>query len=202
MNTFLHRLSLRGLAALALAATCSLAAGAQTNTAPTAVTKKGAIVDAKITTGLSSKTSKNGDPFSMIVTDSFFHTHRELKGAVIDGHVESVTPAGPTHKATMSIIFDDITFPNGDKEPISVAVNKMSQLEPKTHHIRDIGIIIGGAVAGHMVSKKTGAGGGTLAGAAAGFVLVNTLKDDITIKPGTIIQLKLQQDLPDLAPAS
>ena len=121
---------------------------------------------------------------------------------MIDGHVENVTPASPTHKATMSIIFDDITFPNGDKEPISVAVNKLSQLEPKTHHIRDVGIIIGGAVAGHMVSKKTGTGGGTVAGAAAGFVLVNSLKDDITIKPGTIIQLKLKQDLSEPAPAT
>jgi hypothetical protein len=190
----------RGLAALVLASLCAGAALAQTTTAP--VTKAGSILDAKLTTALSSKTAANGDPFSMTVTDSFFHSHRELKGAVVNGHVESVTPASATHKATMSIIFDGITFPNGDQEPISVVVNKMSALEPKTHHIRDVGIIIGSAVAGHIVSKKTGHGGGTVAGAAAGFVLVNSLKDDIVLKKGTVVQLKLKADLPDLDTAS
>jgi hypothetical protein len=187
-----RRFSLRSIAAVLLAAMFTTSAFAQSGTV---VTKKGALVDAKITTGLSSKTSKSGDPFSMTVTDSFFHRHPELKGTVIDGHVESVSAASPTHKATMNIIFDDITFPNGQKEPVSVAVAKMSQIEPKTHHVRDIGIIIGGAVAGHVVSKKTGHNGGTLAGAAAGFALASSLKSDIVIKPGTVIQLKLLQDL-------
>ena len=188
-----RRFSLRGFAAVVLAATCATAAVAQTGTV---LTKRGALIDGKMTTGLSSKTSHNGDPFSLTITDSLFHRHPELKGAMVDGHVESVTPASATHKATMSIIFDDITFPDGKKEPVSVAVAKLSQLEPKTHHIRDVGIIIGGAVAGHVVSKKTGHGGGTLAGAAAGFALASSMKSDIVIKPGTIIQLKLLQDLP------
>ncbi len=185
-------LTRRALAAAVHAALCVTAAVAQFAT----VTKKGALVDAKITTRLSSKTSQDGDPFSMTVTGSLFHPHRELRGAVIDGHVESVTPAGPRQKARLSVIFDDITFPNGAKERLVVALDKMSQLEPHSHHVRDLGIIVGGAVVGHIVSKKTGHGGGTLAGAAAGFALVNSMKSDIVIAPGTIIQLKLKQDLP------
>ncbi len=189
----LRRFSLRSAAAIIVAATCATAAFAQSSTV---LTKRGALIDGKMTTGLSSKTSNNGDPFSLTITDSLFHRHPELKGAVVDGHVESVTPAKSTHKATMSIIFDDITFPGGKKEPVRVAVAKLSALEPKTHHIRDVGIIIGGAVAGHVVSKKTGHGGGTLAGAAAGFALASSMKSDIVIKPGTVIQLKLLEDLP------
>jgi hypothetical protein len=188
---------LRGAAALVLATACVAMATAQSEV----LTKKGALIEAKVTTGISSKTSQNGDPFSLVVTDSFFHHHPELKGSTVDGHLENVTPASPTHKATLSIIFDDITFPDGKQEPISVVVNKLSQIEPKTHHIRDIGIIVGGAVAGHIVSKKTGHGGGTLAGAAAGFALVSGLKSDIVIKPGTVIQLKLKQDLDEPAAA-
>jgi hypothetical protein len=184
--------SVRGIAAAVLASACLATATAQTSTV---LTKKGALLEAKVTTPISSKTSQNGDPFSLTITDSLFHHHPELKGAVVDGHLENVSPAGPTHKASLSLIFDDITFPSGEKEPVSVVVNKISQIEPKTHHIRDIGIIVGGAVAGHIVSKKTGHGGGTLAGAAAGFALASTMKSDIVIKPGTVIQLKLKADI-------
>ena len=52
----------------------------------------------------------------------------------------------------------------------------MSAFEPKTHHIR-------------------GVGGGTLAGAAAGFALVSAMKSDLTIKPGTIVKLELLRDI-------
>ena len=192
-----RRFSLRGAAAFVLAAACVSMASAQS----TVLTKKGALIEAKVTTAISSKTSQTGDPFSLTITDSLFHRHPELKGAVVDGHLENVTPAGATHKATLDIIFDDITFADGKKQPISVVVNKLSQIEPKTHHVRDLGIIVGGAVAGHIVSKKTGHGGGTLAGAAAGFALVSSMKSDIVIKPGTVIQLKLKQDLDQPAAA-
>ena len=56
-------------------------------------------------------------------------------------------------------------------------------------------MIVGSAVAGHIVSKKTGVGGGTLAGAAAGFAIVSAMKSDLTIKPGTIVKLKLLHDI-------
>jgi hypothetical protein len=119
----------------------------------------------------------SGDPFAMTETDLLFVHHPELKGATIDGHLEDVVAASPTRKASMNVIFDDIRFADGRTEPISVVVKNMSALEPKTHHVRDIGIIVGSAV-GHVVSKKTGVGGGTLAGAAAGFALVSAMKSE------------------------
>jgi hypothetical protein len=180
-----------GAAALALTVAASGIAGAQS----TVLAKHGAEIDARVRTPISTKTSKNGDPFTLTVTDTLFVHHSELKGAKINGHLEDITPAGPTHKASMHVIFDDITFPDGRSEPISVAVKNMGALEPKTHHIRDMGIIVGSAVVGHITSKKTGHGGGTLAGAAAGFALVSAMKSDITIKPGTLVKLRLQQDL-------
>ena len=182
-------------AGAALAALCLGAAGAQG--AP--LTKKGAEIDARVVTPLSTKTSHSGDPFTLTETDLLFVHHPELKGATIEGHLEDVVAAGPTRKASMNVIFDDIKFADGSTEPISVGVKNMSAFEPKTHHIRDVGIIIGSAVVGHVVSKKTGHGGGTLAGAAAGFALVSAMKSDITIKPGTIVKFKLLRDLPQPA---
>lgn len=190
------RRSLRTIAAgAALAALCASAAGAQG--AP--LTKKGAEVDVRVLTALSTKTSHTGDPFAMSETDLLFVHHPELKGATIEGHLEDVVAAGPARKASMNVIFDDIKFADGSTEPISVAVKNMSAFEPKTHHLRDMGVIVGSAVVGHIVSKKTGHAGGTLAGAAAGFAIVSALKSDITIKPGTIVKLKLLHDLPQPA---
>lgn len=180
-----------GTATLALAALCSGIAGAQ----DTLITKHGAEIDARLMTPISTKTSASGDTFKLAVTDLLFVHHPELKGAIIDGHLEDVKPAGPMHKAGLSVIFDDITFADGKSEPVSVAVKNMSALEPHTHHIRDVGIIVGSAVAGHIVSKKTGHGGGTLAGGAAGFAIVSAMKSDIVLKPGTLIKLRLQHDI-------
>jgi hypothetical protein len=163
------------------------------------LTKKGSEVDVRVLTSMSSKTSNSGDPFAMTETDLLFVHHPELHGATIEGHLEDVVAASPTRKASMSVIFDDIKFADGRTEPVSVAVKNVSAFEPKTHHIRDMGIIIGSAVVGHVVSKKTHVGGGTLGGAAAGFAIVSAMKSDITIKPGTIVKLKLLSDLPQPA---
>lgn len=190
------RRSLRALSAgVTLAALCAGAAGAQS--AP--LTKKGAEVDVRVQTPLSTKTSHSGDPFAMTETDLLFVHHPELKGATIEGHLEDVVAASPAHKASMNVIFDDIKFADGRTEPISVAVKNVSAFEPKTHHIRDMGIIIGSAVVGHVVSKRTGVGGGTLGGAVAGFAIVSAMKSDITLKPGTIVKLRLVHDLPQPA---
>ena len=187
------RRSLRTLAAgAALAALCAGAAGAQG--AP--LTKKGAEIDARVVGGLSTKTSHDGDPFALTETDLIFVHHPELHGATIEGHLEDVVAASSTRKASMNLIFDDIKLAGGQTEPIAVAVKNMSAFEPKTHHLRDMGVIVGSAVVGHIVSKKTGHGGGTLAGAAAGFAIVSAMKSDITIKPGTIVKLTLLHDLP------
>ncbi len=188
--------SFRTLAtALALVSITAGVAGAQSAT----LTKKGAEVDVRVLTPLSSKTSHSGDPFAMTETDLLFVHHPELHGATIEGHLEDVVAASPTRKASMSVIFDDIKFADGRTEPVSVAVKNVSAFEPKTHHVRDLGIIVGSAVVGHVVSKKTHVGGGTLGGAAAGFAIVSAMKSDITIKPGTIVKLKLLSDLPQPA---
>ena len=177
----------------ALAAALTLAAGmagAQTVAAP-----KGAEIDAKLQTPLSTKTNHDGDPFTLVEYDSFFHRHPGLNGAVIEGHVENVTAASATHKATLNLIFDDIKFADGTTKPISVKVISLSEFEPKTHHIRDVGLIVGGAVAGHIASKKTGMGGGTLAGAAAGFAIASSLKSDVTVKTGSVVKLRALSDI-------
>jgi hypothetical protein len=159
--------------------------------APAVLVARGAEVDGSLQQPISSKLNHNGDRFTLAQTDTFWHHKPQLKGAIIDGHVENVSPAGPAKKATLSLVFDDITLADGSTVPLSAQLISLKEVEPQTHKIRDTGIILGSAFTGHLVSKNTGKNGGTLAGAAAGVALVATLKDDIKVKRGTVLRLKL-----------
>ncbi len=178
-----------------VASLCATSGAAQT--AP--LEKRGAEIDARVATPLNSKNTPAGTPFALNVTDTPFDRHPELKGAVVEGHLENVVPASPARRAAMHVIFDDIRFADGRSEPIFAIVKNVAAFEPQTHHLRDVGIILGAAVAGHFASKKTGHTGGTLTGAAAGFAIVSALKSDIAIEPGTLVKLKLLQPLPQPA---
>jgi hypothetical protein len=161
----------------------------------TVLEKRGGEINAQVSTALSSKTNADGDPFVLVVHDTFFHRTPNLKGAVIEGHLEGVTKATPTHAATMRLIFDDLKLPDGTTEPVDLKVVSIHDFEPHTHHVRDVGIIVGGVVAGHIASKRSGVKGGTLTGAAAGFAIASSLKSDITVKPGTNVKLRANTDI-------
>jgi hypothetical protein len=193
---------MKRIAATLLGLTLLAGSTAATLAQTTVLAHKHTEVDAVITTTLDSGKNHDGDTFVLDEHEGFFHHNPLLKGAVIDGHLEDVTAAGPTHKATMNVIFDDIKFPDGSTEPLRVKVKTLSEFEPKTHHIRDVGLIVGGAVAGHIVSKKTGKKGGTLTGAAAGFALATTLKSNIVVKKGTLVRLILIDDVVQPAAAT
>jgi hypothetical protein len=160
--------------------------------ADTVLAKRGSEVDGTLQQTLNSKTNHDGDTFVLIQRDTFFHHAEALHGATIDGHLENVSPAGPTHKATMLVVFDDIKLPDGSTVPIDPRIKSLSTFEPHTHHIRDVGLIVGGAVAGHMMAGKKHGG---LAGAAAGFALSSTLKSDINVKKGTLVKLVMRSDV-------
>jgi len=179
------------LLGVTLFAGSTLAVPAQT----TALATKGAEVDGALQQTLDSGKNHDGDTFTLLAKDTFFHKNPALRGALIEGHLESVSAAGPTHKATMSVIFDDIKLPDGSTAPINASVKSMSEFEPHTHHVRDMMLIVGGAVAGHVVSGKMGHKGGTLAGAAAGFALASTLKSNVVLKKGTLVKLKMNSDV-------
>ncbi len=173
--------------ALAASGALSLPASAETVLAP-----RGTVVFGTLLQTLSSKTNKNGDTFAMSQKNTWFHHNEALTGATIDGHVENVTPAGPTHKATMSIIFDDVKLADGTLVPLQA---KATNLKPPTHHVRDAGLIMGSAVAGHMLGSRANMKHGGMAGAAAGFAIATTMKSDIVVKTGTRVEMKLAADL-------
>jgi len=164
----------------------------------TVLAHKGAQLDGTLNQTLDSGKDQSGKTFTLTEHEGIFVKDPALKGATIDGHIENVSAADGVklHKASMSIVIDDIKMPDGTViSPVALGVKSLKELEPKTHHMRDSAIIVGSAVAGHIVSKITGHNGGTLAGAATVFALVNTMKSNIVLKRGTLIRLRVNQDI-------
>jgi hypothetical protein len=155
------------------------------------VAAAGTIFYGKLQEPISSKTSHDGDRFELQQTDTLMHKAPQLHGAIIEGHLENVQAAGPMRKPGMTVVFDDIVLPDGTKEPVNVQLLSMHAFDAKTHHLRTIGMMIGGALAGHMMRSKTGHGNALL-GAAGGYVLSQTLKTDISVPAGSVLQLRFR----------
>ncbi len=183
----MKRLLIVGAAVAALA----VPAFAQSVIAP-----RGTEFEASLNTELSTKRLHDGDTFTMTEHEGFFHhAPAALKGATVDGHVENVSPAHLGHGATMNVFFDDVRLADGTTAPLDAKLTSTKALEPHTHHLRDLGLIVGGAVVGHHIAAAHGKKHGGLAGAAAGFALATSLKSDIDVKRGTIVHLRLNNDL-------
>jgi hypothetical protein len=191
--------------ALAVCA-CSSNSSSQSSNAPagqstaggasgTVLAARGDEIDAVVQQSLDSAKNHQGDAFTMLEKDTFFHKNPTLHGATIEGHVENVAAAKPMHNATMTVVFDDVRLPDGSTAPIHATILSMGDFQPKGHTLRNIGIVVGSAVAGHMLAKKTGGHMGTLMGAAAGVALASSLKSNIDVKSGTVVRLRLIDDL-------
>lgn len=194
-STIIRMLAVVGIAVMLAA--CAKSAPVTTQSSGAGQTGGGMVAIAagtdfygKLEGPIGSKTSHDGDTFALDQTDTFFHRNAALHGAVVEGHLDDVSAAGPGHSPSMTLVFDDIKLPDGTKSPVDVQLVSMSSFEPKTHHLRTIGMMIAGAVAGHEVAKHTGHGHGGLVGAAAGYVLSQTLKTDIAVPAGTVVELK------------
>ena len=152
----------------------------------------------KLDQPIGTKTSSDGTPFTLTQTDTMFHKNAALHGDVINGHVENVHAAGPAHKPSMTVVFDNITLADGTKAPVNVKIVSMNAFEPKSHHMRTLGLMAGGAIAGHMAAGQKHGG---LLGAAGGYALSQTLKTDISVPAGSVIEVQFQAPVTASAPA-
>ena len=175
-----------------------------TNSAQTSNTQKSPVsipantnLDTILQQELSTGKNTNNENFSLRVKNSVKGVQPDLKDAVIQGHLENVVKAAKGKKASLNLVFDEITFKNGETYPIDAAlVNTQVETKTKGKFIQNAGIIIGGAVAGHFVGKKTNVKHGGLAGAAAATAYVlSSPGGEVVLKKGTKVKLKLKSAL-------
>jgi hypothetical protein len=159
--------------------------GAPGATSNTVVVPAGTTFRGKLQQEISTKKDQAGDRFSIVASN----------GETVHGHLDNVHAAGLGKKPSMTMVFDDVTMPDGAvAAPIDVTIENMGAFGAKSHHLRTIAMMAGGALAGHMAAKKVGRKHGGLAGAAAAYVLSQEMKTDVDVKPGTVVVLKFKKD--------
>jgi hypothetical protein len=166
--------------------TQSAGAGAEAPAGGTVVADTGTVYRGKLQQEISSKTSHSGDTFTLVGDN----LSGALAGSSIEGHLANVQAAGIAKKPAMTIVFDDVLLSDGTKVPINVQLLSAGDFGAKSHHLRTIGMMMGGAVAGHMAAHAAGKKHGGLLGAAGGYMLSQEMKTDIDVKPGTDVAVK------------
>lgn len=153
--------------------------------------KSGTTFRGQLQQEVATNTSHDGDTFTIVEHDTLMHRDPALRGAVIHGHLANVSAAGVGKKPGLTVVFDDITLPDGQTAPVDVRIVNIGAFDAKTHHWRTIGMVLGGGLAGHIAAGKHHGG---LAGAAGGYVLSQEMKTNVDVKPGTLIEVRFLND--------
>ena len=133
----------------------------------------------------------DGDTFTLTEHEGFFHhAPAALKGATIDGHVENVSPAQDGSRRDAERLLRRCQAGRRHDRAARREGHLDQGARAESHHLRDLGLIVGGAVSA-TTSPRKGMKHGGLAGAAAGFALATSLKSNIDVKRGTILHLRL-----------
>jgi hypothetical protein len=167
-------------------------AGTGTIVAPAGIT-----IETDLQQELSTGKNLNNDKFTAKIRNGFVGKYPALKDAVVEGHLENVSKATKGKKATFNLFFDAIKLKNGDLLPIDATlVNTQVESKTKGQFLKNTGIILGGAVAGHFAGKQADFKNGAAAGAAAATAFVlSSPGGEVVLKKGTDLQLKLKSNL-------
>lgn len=151
----------------------------------------GTEIKGKLTDGLDSSKNTEGDTFTLKISTGWFGD-KALKGAMINGHVENVKSSKMGgKKGAMELVFDEIEMPNGHTTEIDAQLTALPK--PKGKFLQSAAIVMGGAVAGHHIGKKTNKKHGALMGAAAATAVALSLPGgDIVLKKGSELKIKLK----------
>ncbi|MEH1786411.1 hypothetical protein [Nostoc sp.] len=143
---------------------------------------------------ISTVKSQNNDRFVLEVKNSSIGVNKVLQDGQIQGHLEDVVKAAKGKKASLHLVFDDISLKNASSYPIDATlVNTKLETKTKGKFIQNAGIILGGTIAGRFLGDKAKFKHGGLAGgaAAAAFVL-SSPGGEVVLKKGTNIKLQLK----------
>jgi hypothetical protein len=162
-----------------------------------AVAPAGITFDTDLEQELSTGKNKNNDKFIAKIKNGSVGKYPALKDAIVEGHLENVAKAAKGKKATFNLFFDGIKLKNGDKIPVNATlVNTQIEGKTKGQFLKNTGLILGGAVAGHFAGNKADFKHGGLAGAAAASAFVlSSPGGEVVLKKGTDLQIKLNSNL-------
>jgi YmgG-like glycine-zipper protein len=170
---------------------------------PAFAVPEGTRLEAVLDTPLSTRTSRNGERFSMTVRGP--GAYRDMR---VDGVIARITPGGPGRNADLRIDFDTIRLRDGRTVEFDAVVETVrtpgggtlrvdaSGNEPDRDRTADtiekgaIGAALG-AVIGAMAGGGKGAAIGAVLGGAGGVILAQDRDDHLDLPPGTEITMRV-----------
>jgi hypothetical protein len=174
---------------------------------------EGTVISLRIDDDLSSRTSHVGDKFAATVTIPVYVGGRTVipAGAIIEGSVTGVTPAKRMSKSgTISVGFDALVFPNGDRVKINGSLTSADPAERRRinnestvsgdNGKRSVVFIGGGGAVGAVLGGISGGGTGAIAGgiigAGSGVAAVLLSKGaEAEVRSGTSFGIQLSHPL-------
>jgi hypothetical protein len=156
----------------------------------------GTVIEMELAGDLSSKLSKQGDPFTAKVIDPVTMGGVEVipAGSTVHGTVtQAVSAKQMSGQAVLSLAFTQVTLPDGNEVAISASLTEKGKKIGK----RTAGIVggsaAGGAVLGRIIGKDTkGAVVGALLGAAAGTGIAASQKgQELKLPAGTGLAIEI-----------
>jgi hypothetical protein len=156
---------------------------------------------AVLDTSLSTRTSRNGERFTMTVESPL-----EYRDARIDGVVARITPYGQGHNADMRIDFDTIRLRNGQTAEFDAILNTVRAPGGQVYRVDASGGVpepshtnatitqgaIGaalGAIIGAVAGGGKGAAIGAVVGGAGGAILAQDRDQYLELPPGTEVTI-------------
>lgn len=157
----------------------------------------GTTFDARLQTDLSSAKNHNQDQFILKEHHPLIGGNALLKDATIEAHLEDVVKAARGKKASLHIVFDDILFKDGTRLPLDATlINTKLETQTQSHALRNAATVVGGAVVGHYLGKRTGVQhGGAMGAASAAAYVFTSPGGDVMIHKGTDFKIKLKTTL-------
>ncbi|MEH2376185.1 hypothetical protein [Nostoc sp.] len=154
----------------------------------------GTSFDTVLQQDISTVKSQNNDRFVLEMKNSSIGGNKVLQDGQIQGHLEDVVKAAKGKKASLHLVFDDISLKNGSSYPIDATlVNTKLETKTKGKFIQNTGIVLGGTIAGHFLGNQAKFKHGGLAGGAAATAFVlSSPGGEVALKKGTNIKLQLK----------
>jgi len=173
----------------------------------------GCVLKVKLDTKLQSNVARKGDPFTATLDMGKSRDYFGLPaGTKVEGHVTDVRAREGKLPGMLTLQPDTILLTNGTRYPISATFMKIEKksvtkengrlMATPAYQSGSMNYIVTGAAVGVGLAALSGGDllAGGLLGAAIGFFIGqshgNTSAHDVTLKPGTVMGVRLDKDTP------
>lgn len=171
--------------ALILALILPAAAAAQAYYKPAGSTISGALQQE-----INTKTAQSGQRFTLVTSG----------GSTIYGHLSNVNRANIGRKASVTLNYDSIRFPNGATAAMNATTSGISGTKHPINYGQAAGQVLGGMIVGNVLGKAIGTNLGGLVGLAGGALLAKNTATNIDIPAGSTVTVTLNSAISSARP--